>query len=272
MFQNLRTIFLCILTIICTYSYSQTDTAKLLLQYKLTYQPDSTNNEYRVSEVFQLLIGRKHSLYISSNQLKRDEFIDQIKQQATVGALTEINLTGLPKSRFQAKIIHKMTSGIVNTYSAILTDKYYYEVDVPKWKLHNQYKMISGYNCQLATCSFGGRDFEVWFTPDIPIQDGPFIFKKLPGLVIFANDVKNHYVFMLENISQDQISKVFNVHEDEATRVQRSEFMQMKIKLRDNSIAMIEQSGFTMDEIKKAAFIQNQQNARKLNNNPLELE
>lgn len=272
MFQNQRTIFLCFLTIICTYSYSQTDTAKLLLQYKLTFQPDSTNNEYRVSEVFQLLIGRKHSMYISSNQLKRDEYIDQIKQQATVGALTEINLTGLPRSRFQARIIHNITTGSTNTYSTILTDKYYYEVDVPKWKLLNQYKKISGYNCQLATCSFGGRDFEVWFTPDIPIQDGPFIFKKLPGLVISANDIRNHYVFILENISQDQNYKVFSIHEDGAELVKRSEFMQMKIKLRDNSIAMIEQSGFTMDETKKSVFIQNQQNARKLNNNPLELK
>jgi GLPGLI family protein len=48
-------------------------------------------------------------------------------------------------------------------------------------------KKINGYICNKAITHFRGRDYEAWFTPEIPITFGPFKFKGLPGLILILN-------------------------------------------------------------------------------------
>lgn len=59
-----------------------------------------------------------------------------------------------------------------------------------KWKIDkNLSKKINGYNCNKAYVSFRGRDYEAWFTPEIPISFGPFKFKGLPGLILSISSI-----------------------------------------------------------------------------------
>ena len=53
----------------------------------------------------------------------------------------------------------------------------------------DEFKTILNYKCQRATVNFGERVFDVWFTPDIPISDGPWKIQGLPGLVISAKTI-----------------------------------------------------------------------------------
>jgi len=50
---------------------------------------------------------------------------------------------------------------------------------------------------QKATTSFAGRQYIAWFTPEIPVPDGPYKFNGLPGLIIEIADLKDHYHFKL---------------------------------------------------------------------------
>lgn len=46
----------------------------------------------------------------------------------------------------------------------------------------------------------GGRDWVAWFTNDIPIQDGPYKFCGLPGLIIkIEDDTKTHKFILVAN-------------------------------------------------------------------------
>lgn len=58
----------------------------------------------------------------------------------------------------------------------------------PSWEILPDTKNISGYACQKATGHFRGRDYDVWFTNEIPIQAGPWKLNGLPGLIIYAED------------------------------------------------------------------------------------
>lgn len=67
---------------------------------------------------------------------------------------------------------------------------YWYEAGFPKmaWQLEDEWKEILGMNCQKATTTFGGRDWEAWFSPDVPLPVGPWMLHGLPGLIVEARD------------------------------------------------------------------------------------
>lgn len=77
---------------------------------------------------------------------------------------------------------------------------YRYTESVPKqkWKVCEEKKKILDYECQRATCSFRGRDYEAWFAEDIPMSYGPWKFNGLPGLILEVSDTKNEYHFTVK--------------------------------------------------------------------------
>lgn len=68
------------------------------------------------------------------------------------------------------------------------------------WKITNEKKQILNYNCKKATTSFRGRDFEAWYTEDVPLKNGPWKFCGLPGLIVRVLDTKNIYTFDLVSV------------------------------------------------------------------------
>ncbi len=66
-----------------------------------------------------------------------------------------------------------------------------------QWKITDEAKKIGNFNCQKALCTFRGRDYEAWFTTEIPISTGPWKFWGLPGLIVEAYDVNREYKFVL---------------------------------------------------------------------------
>lgn len=82
----------------------------------------------------------------------------------------------------------------------------YYDEPYPdqRWNLTQETATISGFRCQKATCTFHGRDFKAWFTPEIPLRLGPWKFGGLPGLIIKVYDTNHYYTFEYTHIEQGQ--------------------------------------------------------------------
>lgn len=66
-----------------------------------------------------------------------------------------------------------------------------------EWELINEKKQIAGFSCQKSQTFAFGRKFIAWFTTEIPISDGPYKFRGLPGLIIEVYDDQRHFVFSL---------------------------------------------------------------------------
>ncbi|MCC7400489.1 MAG: GLPGLI family protein [Chitinophagaceae bacterium] len=62
-------------------------------------------------------------------------------------------------------------------------------------------KKIGNYDCIMATESFRGRNYTAWFTPDIPVSDGPWKFYGLPGLILDVYDSTGTVRFTVRNIN-----------------------------------------------------------------------
>lgn len=73
-------------------------------------------------------------------------------------------------------------------------------LNIFNWKIEDKTKKINGYICQLATTSFRGRDYEAWFTNDLP-QGGPWKYDGLPGLILDIKSIDNYIHITAESIS-----------------------------------------------------------------------
>ncbi|NRS93188.1 GLPGLI family protein [Chryseobacterium sp. 16F] len=90
---------------------------------------------------------------------------------------------------------------------------YYYPKKIKlKWILSDDKKVIGKFSVQKATTNYGGRKWTAWFTNEIPLPYGPYIFYDLPGLVLEVYDNANDYHFtfvenknLLDNVDKENI-------------------------------------------------------------------
>ena len=56
-----------------------------------------------------------------------------------------------------------------------------------------------------------GRKWTAWFTTEIPIQDGPYKFRGLPGLIVKIEDETKSHCFALNGIKNLTPEEVKNI-------------------------------------------------------------
>ncbi len=70
------------------------------------------------------------------------------------------------------------------------------DIEQPAWTIvSDSTATILGYHCTMATATFKGRKWTVWYTEDIPMNVGPWKLNGLPGLVLKAEDSERQYLF-----------------------------------------------------------------------------
>lgn len=80
----------------------------------------------------------------------------------------------------------------------ILEEEYSYteKVTAPEWRiLADSTKRIGAYSCTLARASYMGREWQVWYTQEIPSSAGPWKLWGLPGLILEAKDMEGIFEF-----------------------------------------------------------------------------
>ncbi|WP_336517276.1 GLPGLI family protein [Pollutibacter soli] len=69
------------------------------------------------------------------------------------------------------------------------------------WELKNETQKIGDFECQKATTVFRGRSYTAWFSPSIPIPNGPWKMGGLPGLIMVLYEDNNDMYISLRSIS-----------------------------------------------------------------------
>lgn len=76
-----------------------------------------------------------------------------------------------------------------------------------KWNITNETKQIASYTCTKATTKFRGRNYEAWFTDEIPTQTGPWKMHGLPGLILEVYDADHLIVIQAQKINAQSLGK-----------------------------------------------------------------
>ncbi len=108
------------------------------------------------------------------------------------------------------------------------------------WNIKDESKNILGYNCRKATCRFAGRNYEAWFTMEIPIQDGPYKFQGLPGLIVNIADEEYEHVFELIRIENVQ-NKPMYTQEQQLIRTDMKHFVNALYASKSDLIKLMEE-------------------------------
>lgn len=80
-----------------------------------------------------------------------------------------------------------------------------------EWKILPDTRKQNGYTLQKASGFFRGRNYIVWFVPEIPFSAGPWKLQGLPGLIVEAEDEAREVSFYATEIQRsdaDQIAQV----------------------------------------------------------------
>lgn len=84
-------------------------------------------------------------------------------------------------------------------------------VDKMEWKLSPETKKMGEFILQKATTNWGGRKWTAWFNSEIPISEGPYKFRGLPGLIFQIQDSKSFFIFNL--VKSQKFSNTYDTSE-----------------------------------------------------------
>lgn len=174
--------------------------------YEMTYysHKDSIQPE---KDIMVLDVAKEESLFLSYKQLEFDStYIAGVKKARQAGE----EFISPPSSNFKkwSFRVNKLKKGKLIFNDFIGMSEYYNYEEKPdlQWNITNFIEKIGGYETQMATASYGGRNWTAWFTTEIPIQDGPYKFSGLPGLIVKLQDKDRYYSWLLagnKKLNQD---------------------------------------------------------------------
>lgn len=174
--------------------------------YELTYRPNKASLKIE-KEIMVLDVAKDESLFLPYKQLEYDSLLAaNIKKQKELGMGFDMSKFANPP-HFGFRILKEISGNLIYKDIVGVSENYSYDEKPDlKWKISSVKEKIGIYSTQKATVDFGGRQWTAWFTPEIPIQDGPYKFCGLPGLIIKVEDSGKNFSWILvgnKKLSQD---------------------------------------------------------------------
>ena len=178
-----KRLFLSIFLSIVTFGYSQNNSTNIIVDYYHFY--NNLNSSQPAPREAKLVVNDTLSVYEMFDKKAEAKLPD--KYDTDKGNVLVIRTK---KNRTYYKNLIDRT--IVNK-ERIFLEKFIVKdtLDLFDWKLTQNKKIVLGYECQEAIAEFRGRKYTAYFTPEIPVQNGPWKFHGLPGLILEAFVNKN---------------------------------------------------------------------------------
>ena len=195
----MRLLFTYLTILIINQSFAQDYKVIYEMKFKPTKGKDSI-----ISEHFVLMIKAKinSSKFYNYNYYYSDSLMTSIKDKNPQGGFN-INTGSFKKASYPLGVIKtKKDFYFVKTLDG---DSYKINVNKPIWKISNETKSWKDYKLQKANSQILGRNWTVWFCNEIPVSDGPYLFKDLPGLVFLASDDFGDYDFSLISLQKSDL-------------------------------------------------------------------
>jgi len=214
-----------------SYEEKVLDSSYQNIYYKLEFVKSPKKKKLETTCLLQ--IGKNFSRFSDFNSLRKDSLMSGFSHLEKLGA-KELNQTLNLSEKWKNVLVKKFLENkvIVQDRANIV---YQYEENQPilEWKLENETKDILGYSCNKATVKYRGRKYTAWYSKEIPINNGPYIFQNLPGLILDIEDSKSNFHFTA--IAMDKKpGKIYLRNEKRILIVTREQFRRVLKNYNDN--------------------------------------
>lgn len=98
-----------------------------------------------------------------------------------------------------------MITTVYDTYGLGEQGEYEEPFTELNWSVSDSTKTILGYECIMAETDYHGRHWTAWFSPEIPLPDGPWKLCGLPGLILEATDSTGQHSFTATGIENTNL-------------------------------------------------------------------
>ena len=168
--------------------------------YEYKFVSDSTKKDDVASEMMFLDIAKNSSKYYSREVYVQDSIMRADLEKQMKAGVSNFNIK---RNDAKGKVRYKVTQDYQKnkTYLNVRIGSDSYKVledRVLDWKILPEKEKIGNWEAQKATTEFGGRKWTAWFCEEIPLSDGPYKFKGLPGLIVKISDADNSHVMELK--------------------------------------------------------------------------
>ena len=206
---------------------------------------------------YHLLANTGHSKFFNP----RSEEIDSLTstpeglanfkktQEAALQAMISqggIDVDKLPRKKETLYVVKSAADSTITVYDVIGGDEpvYYVEpYDEMTWEIGDSTRNILGYECMQAYTDYHGRHWTAWFTPEIPIQDGPWKFHGLPGLILEVRTSEGTSGYIADGIEKSEkvINGVYGA--DKYEKRDRKAILRAMRAMRDNPMGHLNAKG-----------------------------
>jgi hypothetical protein len=175
------------------------DTARFWAVYKFSYKTAPEQPEFESVDWIYLDMGHKVTKFYSRYGEIRDSIMNNgFKNGLSAWEVLEL-IKGYPRSSstpvYYQFYDEKKTRTTIEYMDGYIGEE---QMAIPDWTLHEDTATISGYLCKRATTHYRGRDWEVYYTSEIPLNRGPWKLWGLPGLITRATDADHYFLFEME--------------------------------------------------------------------------
>lgn len=174
-------------------------------------------------------------------------------QEAALQAMIaqgSIDVTKLPRKVEPVYVLKSSADSVMTVYDLLGADEpvYYTEpYSEMTWEIGDSTRTILGYECVQADTDYHGRYWTAWFTPEIPIQDGPWKFRGLPGLILEVRAEGGRYGYVADGIEKSEkvITGVYGAGQYE--KRDRKAILRAKRAMRDNPAGHFKAKGIDVE-------------------------
>ena len=196
--------------------------------YEYKFISDSTNVDDVKTEMMFLDTTKDGSKYYSYTVFNSDSImkVDLEKQLAATGS---INVkSDMQKGSVRYSVTKTYPDYKINLHRRLGMDAYNISDDRKiNWKISSEKEKIGEWNAQKAEADFAGRKWIAWFSTEIPIQDGPYKFRGLPGLIVKIEDKTGSHKMELKGIKNITGNVDINVFEVKEIAVNSKQFQKV---------------------------------------------
>lgn len=214
------------------YGSDSLDKMRLAVYYKCTFECDTVNHEKTEYDAI-LQVGKTVSKFQTYSYYLLDSLMSVSNSRASRFYNEPLFKQIDPVIFFDSYYLN-YPEGELTFTGRLAVENFKYSEKMPKieWQICDSISTISGYNAQMATCHFRGRNYVAWFTTEIPVPLGPWKFSGLPGLIISVYDTKERYSFKIINIAR--VERIIGIPKYLFITTNRKKYMQMQRQIRTN--------------------------------------